>query len=415
MHSDNFSTQEYQNLAFDPELSCPSKINGGGSGTGGREELLATKSSEQNLYQSSLTTLNNLLDGGSTAQMEGTVAMANDQNAWNAYVKLMNEQGYLSDEVLSGVSEKETGFSKAMIRNVLVANPASAKSAEVQQKLDERLDPLPDYMRYQIDQGLYQISPREAMERVVSAHQSKRNRAIARGIRLVMADTTITAAEKKNRMIEFLQNTGNRYYELRMAMLYDRFGETLQADNIYNQLLSQEPGSAFGQQLSQYLELRELINSWASVHNLQDNQLDQLYNFSMQGPLAASLARRLLLLNGVKPEPEDIASPEEMGAKSGGKENKERKWDLSVDQTGMSVFPNPAKSYVTLRYAIIEPFDNLLLVVMDLNGHVVYSSNLEFDRDEVIIPLDNMPAGSYYVQLLRDGKTVKTEKFTTIE
>ena len=398
-------------LAYSPELSCPSKISGGGGGS--KDELLAAKNAEQEQSQTALSTLNNSVDGGSTAQMEGTVATTTDQNAWNAYQRLMAEQGYLSDEVLKGVSEKEDGLSKAMVRNVLVANPASAKSDEVQQKLDNRLTPLPDYMRYQIDQGLNQISPREAMENIVSGHQYQRDMAIRSALHLIITDTLLSDIEKKNELIAFYANTNDKINNLKAALLHENAGEAQQAGAIYQNLVFDYQNTPFGDEVQEFRELKELVSGWGTTTGLSDSQVTALDNYASGHAMAASFARGLLVLNGLEVENEITVIPEEGDKSYGG--SQKRKWDISVTNNMMLVFPNPADDFVTLRYAVADTYNQLLLAVYDTKGNVVYSAELHYDRDEVIVPLENLPAGNYYIQLLKDGKTLKTEKVSLVK
>ena len=406
-HSSNFQVL-INGLAYDPDQSCPSNINGGG---GSKSDLLVLKNSSQTEYETSSAVLNSEVDGGNTTQMEGVVATTTEQTAWDGYQKLMDEQGYLSNEVLENVGEKEDGLSNAMIRNVLVANPASAKSNEVQEKLDNRLDPLPDYMRYQIDQGINQISAREAMEKIVSGHKFNRDKAIKKGVHLVLSDTLISDNEKKNQLIEFYANTGDKNHEIKIAMLHDRFGEPTLADEIYETLLFESQGTAFATELEEYLNYRTLISGWNSITNLDDDQILALENYNSQ--MAVSKARGVLVLNGVEVEPEPTIMPEEGDKSFNGEENK--KWDSSFDNTMMLVYPNPTEQFVTLRYTVAETFNQLVVVVLDVKGNAVWSKKLYYDQDEIIIKMENLPAGNYYIQLLKDGQTLKTEKVTLVK
>ena len=409
-NNNNFQPNINGSIAYDSLLSCPSNINGGG---GSSSDLLVLKNSSQTEYETSSAVLNSEVDGGSTAQMEGVVATTTEQTAWNGYQKLMDEQGYLSNEVLEDVGEKEDGLSNAMIRNVLVANPASAKSNEVQEKLDNRLNPLPDYMRYQIDQGINQISAREAMEQLVSGHKYNRDKAIKKGVHLVLSDTLLSDIEKKNQLIEFYANTGDKNHEIKIAMLHDRFGETQLADEIYESLLFESQGTAFAAELEEYLEYRTLISGWNAITDLNADQLLLLDSYSLGGQMTASKARGLLVLNGVEVDPEPTVMPEEGDKSFGGKE--ESKWDTAFDNTMMLIYPNPTEHFVTLRYTVAETFNQLIVVVLDVKGNAVWNKKLHYDQDEIIIKMENLPTGNYYIQLLKDGQTLKTEKVTLVK
>jgi hypothetical protein len=64
-----------------------------------------------------------------------------------------------------------------MIRDVLVSNPQSAKSNEIVDMLDERIDPMPDYMMNEIMQGEDVLGAKELIEKNIAVHSTKKNRA----------------------------------------------------------------------------------------------------------------------------------------------------------------------------------------------------------------------------------------------
>ncbi len=63
-----------------------------------------------------------------------------------------------------------------MIRDVLVANPQSAKSNEVIEQLNERLDPMPAYMMGQIMNGKNTTSAKEDLEARLSNSKAEKSK-----------------------------------------------------------------------------------------------------------------------------------------------------------------------------------------------------------------------------------------------
>ena len=76
----------------------------------------------------------------------------------------MNESPYLSDTVMKTSVVKEDVLDNAMIRDVLVPNPHSAKSDELINMLEYRTVPMPDYMMEQILAGEDTVGAKESLQ-----------------------------------------------------------------------------------------------------------------------------------------------------------------------------------------------------------------------------------------------------------
>ncbi|MFW5751962.1 MAG: hypothetical protein ACOCW8_01345, partial [bacterium] len=159
---------------FDSITSCPITP----TKTKPLQLLIAEKDDAQQQYDETEVLLQSTVDNGSTELLTQEVEMTNELNAFETYNHLMETSPYLSEEVLTEVSEKEDGLNNAMIRDVLVENPQAAKSEVVEQTLDERIDQLPAYMRWQIRNGLFQLGEKEAMEMHKSYQKLRRDKAI---------------------------------------------------------------------------------------------------------------------------------------------------------------------------------------------------------------------------------------------
>jgi len=70
----------------------------------------------------------------------------------------------LSNKVLKTMISKEDVLDNAMIRDVLVANPQSAKSEAIMNMLEYRTVPMPDYMMEQILAGEDTVGAKESLQ-----------------------------------------------------------------------------------------------------------------------------------------------------------------------------------------------------------------------------------------------------------
>ncbi len=90
---------------------------------------------------------------GIQKSLNSEIETSSPPEAVQVYNELMAESPNLSEAVVESTIEKETVLPNAMVRDVMVANPHTAKSLVLLEKLDDRFDPMPDYMKAQILAG----------------------------------------------------------------------------------------------------------------------------------------------------------------------------------------------------------------------------------------------------------------------
>lgn len=358
------------------------------------------------------TEYNTLVDGGNTQQLVTEVVLTTDADAWSNYQDLMQNAGYLSDEVLSEVSTKEDGFNTAMIRNVLVANPQASKSSEIQSNLDNRIDVLPQYMRDQIDLGITQISPKEFLELSMGTQKSIHDKSLNKLIYLLQNDTV---NDRSLEIITALSETGDLYYDYKLIEYYDEVGQFELADAllqvIESYLLSDIEQSFF----DDYTNYRNLINQWESdnlnLATLDSTQLDQLVYFTELNNTVAAEAIGLQRLNGINTYNEPAYFPTESEKSNSLNDVKEK----IVFETDLNIYPNPAETYFTLDYSLVECSENCIIVVVDASGKILFNKELMNDNDMILISTENWRSGIYSCSLIVDGKSIISKKISILK
>ncbi len=74
-------------------------------------------------------------------------------------------------------------------------------------------------------------------------------------------------------------------------------------------------------------------------------------------------------------------------------------------------YPNPANDFATISYEISEPVNNLLLIVNDALGKVVYTKKLSKTSDQILVVLKDYAKGNYMASIFNADKIVKSCKF----
>ena len=82
------------------------------------------------------------------------------------------------------------------------------------------------------------------------------------------------------------------------------------------------------------------------------------------------------------------------------------------EKTAFTLYPNPAKSEVTIRYTNLE--NSAALELYDLMGRSLYAQPLSESNGEIVIPLLNYPSGIYVV-VLRAEKGILEQRKLVIE
>jgi len=163
---DDVSNQDWvhydpvHNLEYSEEESCPDDFYPEGN----RTELRSVLYEANQKIDSLINILQLFVDEGSTDTLKSTVENSSSFQSFEVYQDLMNVSPYLSDTVIKSSIEKEEVLPNAMMRDIMVANPQSAKSEELLVALDERIDPIPDSMWVEILEGMDTVG---ALERLI--------------------------------------------------------------------------------------------------------------------------------------------------------------------------------------------------------------------------------------------------------
>ena len=145
-------------------------------------------------------------------------------------------------------------------------------------------------------------------------------------------------------------------------------------------------------------------NGLESIDSLQVATLSLLAQNDQYAP--GAYARNILIKKGVLQYQEPILIASNL--------KETRKWKLndpshgSYDEFMLKIYPNPAKGYFVVEYRAAKDVNGdgaLSVSVTTISGKEVMNFMAARNYDQIAVPTDNLPSGSYIVSLKWNGRT----------
>ncbi len=383
-------------------LKCPSNF--------GVIDIVLGKDKKESAIASGIQKENEMaqvLDGGDTEGLQTDVSLTTDTEAWKRYMELMSKSGYITEPVLEELTANENGFTKAMTRNVLVANPHSAKSLKVTEALDLRSDPLPEYMREQIKMGLTQISTKEFLTMQRDRYKLNQDNVVQRMYHTLLKDSIPT--DSMQTFIDILSGNDDMRYDYKLVELYDAVGQDYLGDALLNAMENYDVPLVKLDELGRYKSFRALMKQWAidgeNEMALDEADLQVLEGYAEFNDKASAQAITILRMNDAIAIEEPVFINEDDKKLESMKPRKEQSQLGNLGNGELSLYPNPADDYFTVQYRIDEVFQEARLRVIDVKGVVVHDQKLPFEEDQIIIKRSvALTSGIYQCELSLEGK-----------
>ncbi len=400
--------------------SCPQRIH-----PKSLDELVAEKQDAQTHYEETSVLLQAHVDDGNTQLMTQQVEMAGEGDAYNTYQYLMQTSPYLSEEVLTSLGAKEEGFNNAMIRDVMVENPQSAKSEEVNLALDSRIDQLPAYMRWQINNGLFQFSEKEIMEQFIAYQKTRHDQALNQIIMGVMhKQEGFENAPSLDQLLAQVDDVRYQYMRAELKFAEEDYAAGLQQLNLVAQqydLYDEDALQAHQDKTDFYTLLAQWSNheDHPGFTNLPQEVLLQLESYLEATPRVAGKALSLLMLNdaivyeepilypqeGMLPKTDPVSGPVEFIAP-----------DVN-SELRFALFPNPSTDYLTLDWCIESPrmAESGKIEFRNATGVLVHTMATDIPCNQQILPLDGWKSGTYTATITLNNQLRKTITFVVAQ
>jgi hypothetical protein len=406
--SQTMSRQANTQTTYDKDLACPSKLESGGGG--GEERIEMEYAMEQ--MEMKKDQLEELVDGGDTYFMNLGVVTSTPPEAAGVYNELMGESPYLSDTVMKSAIYKENVLPNAMVRDVLVANPQSAKSSEIMDAVDERFEPMPEWMKEQVLEGVSITGAKETLESVIRFWDRKRSDHFENLYQHFRKDTINIQASMDS--LELLLAQDNRIEsKYRLAFVKMQQGSWSECQAVLNSIpaefeLTPQEESVHQDYFSMFMVLSQLNGNLPVEGSAEAVDLEWLAARDEFYPGAC--ARDILLAARLIEYHEPVILPEEELKSS--EVIKNNTLNKSNKPEVLKVFPNPAGDYFIVEYDAEGYSGDISIKANDMTGKQLFINNYSLKRDQVVLNVEDWKSGVYHINLLVNGKLIKSEKIS---
>jgi len=386
------------------EDGCPCRLETGG---GGHEEEMKQQMAESGqLADAMQESLNMLIDAGDTENLHWDVYMSTPPEAMQVYQELMTVSPYLSDTVVSAAIVKEDVLIDAMLRDIMVANPHTAKSGKLMEELEQRWTPLPEYMKSQIMQGKSLVSVKESMESTLARHQLDKARAVN-----ALARNWHDHADSLVWLWSADNNLASKY---KLAFLYLELDQAALGTAVLNNIPTQFDMSAAQQ--AGHLKIAaiyDLISALAqegkSILEADSLQIATLLEIEAGSTgLAGVYARNALLALQSLAYDEPILLPDLM--KSRAMAEAYSKLLETRPPKNLGIFPIPARDFLVVEY-VLEAESIGVIEFTDASGRLLHTLTVSGPVNRKIVDTRQWKPGWYIATLKTLTKTLESVKF----
>jgi hypothetical protein len=303
---------------------------------------------------------------------------------------------------------KESVFPNAMVRDVLVANPHSAKRAEILNALDDRFVPMPDYMMAEIMQGQNTIGAKEIIEQKKTKHIVAKTKSLNKLLRYYMQDTLVPASNDS--ILALLEGEPSLTAQYQRAFLFLEDNDTVEVLNILNNIpddfeLTNRESTAHDLYCDLFDVLIEIYSDTLPMDSLHEAALLAIeqYDHLVPGVYARNILIHYGSIDYIEPVylANTLQNYQEWGDE-GSTSNTRLRY--------LRVFPNPASNYFIVEYDLRGVQGESLLQLMDESGRLVRAFEVSDKQNQQVISTSGLSSGIYVIQLYINNDMAESYK-----
>lgn len=344
-----------------------------------------------------------LMDGGDPEAELSDIQTAEEADMWELRNQLLGHSPHLSQEVLRAVSDRTDIFPDNILLEILSANPDELNRDTLLTYLEQKENPLPEYMISILQQAIEGVTYKTILEEEMARYHAGKTQAAQDMIRNIMFDTVFDPVEYRN----WLGNMNSMVTDRQIISSYLSENDTANAITLLNMLPSLY--ELTGEKLEEYNNYKNLVEmqiSWISQGNMTGD-LDSLETAELEdfaadsSTYAGNLARNILEYTNVHHYCNCLQTTDSVYLKSyfnSGVNNRPEDHLLKI-----STEPNPAHTFVAFNYELMTEHSSGLVTISDITGKVVYRFNVHGNMGQYVWNITGTKAGVYYYLLTSEG------------
>ena len=355
-----------------------------------------------------------LIDNGNTEELTDQVENAYSSNTWIERQKLLDISPFVSDSVLYAVANNTTVFPHPVAMDIFLANPNVLSDKTFIKYLEEKSDPMPEYMIDILKDAGNQTTARTILENEMRSQQSIYMDAAQKIMRARTDDSTYTFLDQ----LEELKQWRNLPTEYELIEYYMEMGDYQTALDRYENIpaicdLSKNAKADYELYYS-WLNLRRAIHDDnAHMDSLPRAFVAELQLLAEDNPYSYAGNSAMIVLNeycggayyNVAYAPMEAAIEKSI-----------RRKVKAVELQLMQVYPVPTNNLLNIKLDLpSEPKQKCIITIADATGKLMQNIVVSNPDQFFTLDLTQWKAGMYQVSLFTDGRLIQSKKFNVVD
>lgn len=393
--------------------TCPPHYSGGG-GTIERglvlspEQKLETElafASNLSAYSNVKVLHENLKDGGNTEATLSDIETAWPQDMWELRSELLGRSPHLSLDVLKATADKTDVLPDNVIFEILAANPDELKKEELIKYLEDKTNPLPDYMVDILRQVAMGSTYKTVLIRQMGHYNQVKTKAAYDIVRSILNDSIINISELRS----WLDNIGGKRADEQIIASYLSEGNYTEATALANMMPAlYDYADDEVAEHDYYMEMLNLQISLAqqakSIFELDSSEINNLVYMADNSRGTAGTQAKSILEYAYGYNYCNCISDNEAGYKSSNALNPDSFTQLLGIE--ITVEPNPATDWAVFNYTLADSNAEGVIKIMDLKGSFITSLSISGMQGQKVWDTRKLKAGVYFYTLKVAGYSI---------